>query len=48
VRSRLAGRLLTGPLAFLLAGAIDVVVLWTRYGLARARARVRASRRVMH
>jgi hypothetical protein len=47
MRSRLAGRLLTGPLAFLLAGLVDVVVLWARYGLARARARVGATLRVM-
>jgi hypothetical protein len=46
MRSRLAARLLTGPLAFLLAGAIDVALLWTRYAAQRARAR--AARRPMH
>jgi len=33
--SRLAARLVTGPLAFLLAGVIDVVVLWGRFGAQR-------------
>jgi hypothetical protein len=33
--SRLAARLVTGPLAFLVAGAIDVTVAWTRWAAAR-------------
>ena len=38
--ARMLGRLITGPLAFLVAGAIDVAAAWTRWALARARARV--------
>ena len=39
--SRIAGRLLTGPLAFFLAGAIDValmLVLYARWRAAQRRA----------
>jgi hypothetical protein len=37
--TRAAARLITGPAAFLLAGAIDWVVLLSRYVRARARGR---------
>ncbi|MBS1870402.1 MAG: hypothetical protein JSS99_12150 [Actinobacteria bacterium] len=46
MRSRLAPRLLTGPLAFFVAGVLDVSAAWGRWGLqelARRLAR-RASR----
>jgi hypothetical protein len=36
---RLAARLITGPLAFLIAGAIDVTVAWTRWAVWRLRGR---------
>jgi hypothetical protein len=39
LRSRAAARLVTGPLAFLLAGAVDWVVLLGRYARARFRGR---------
>jgi hypothetical protein len=39
VPSRLAARLVTGPLAFLIAGALDVTVAWTRWALWRLRGR---------
>jgi hypothetical protein len=32
MRSRLAARLVTGPLSFLLAGALDVLLLWGAWG----------------
>jgi hypothetical protein len=32
MRSRLLGRLVTGPLAFLVAGVVDVVTLWGAWG----------------
>jgi hypothetical protein len=41
VLGRLAARLVTGPLAFLLAGALDVALAWGRWGLDRARTRGR-------
>jgi hypothetical protein len=44
VLSRLAARLVTGPLAFALAGALDVGVAWGRWGAHRARAALRARR----
>ncbi|MGI8920211.1 MAG: hypothetical protein ACR2HD_00840 [Solirubrobacteraceae bacterium] len=37
--SRLLGRLVTGPLAFLAAGVIDWLVLLARYVAARLRGR---------
>jgi hypothetical protein len=37
VLSRLAARLVTGPLAFLVTGAIDVVLLWSRWAAHRLR-----------
>jgi hypothetical protein len=39
VLSRIAGRLITGPGAFFVAGAIDVAVLLVAYIRWRARAR---------
>jgi hypothetical protein len=42
VLSRFLARLLTGPLAFLLAGAVDMAAAWGSWGLARARARMRS------
>lgn len=42
MRSRLAARLLTGPLAFFVAGVVDVVLLWGAWG---ARSAARALRR---
>jgi hypothetical protein len=39
MRTRLLGRLITGPLAFLLAGAVDLAAAWGTWALARARAR---------
>jgi hypothetical protein len=39
--SRLAGRLVTGPLAFLVAGAIDVGLLLTLWGAHSLAARLR-------
>ncbi|MGB2710994.1 MAG: hypothetical protein WBC33_05705 [Conexibacter sp.] len=39
--SRLAERVVTGPLAFLLAGAVDVALAWGRWGLYRVRMRRR-------
>jgi hypothetical protein len=44
VISRLAGRLVTGPLAFFVAGAIDVVLMLVLY--ARWRAAQRRAARV--
>jgi hypothetical protein len=38
--SRLAGRLLTGPAAFLLAGLADFVAYWITVGRRAARKRV--------
>lgn len=35
--SRLAARIVTGPLAFLVAGALDVALAWGRWGAYRAR-----------
>jgi hypothetical protein len=43
VFSRLAGRLVTGPLAFLVAGLIDVVIYWTEWLINLARGRRRPS-----
>jgi hypothetical protein len=40
VRSRLVGRAVTGPLAFLLAGTIDVSLLWMQWGAKTAAARL--------
>jgi hypothetical protein len=42
VPTRLLARLATGPVAFLLAGAVDMTTAWGSWALARARARVRA------
>lgn len=42
--SRLAARLVTGPLAFFVAGVVDVVALWGAWG---ARGAARALRRRM-
>jgi hypothetical protein len=39
LRSRVAGRLVTGPVAFLLAGLVDWIVLLARYARARFRGR---------
>jgi len=46
VVSRIAGRVLTGPLSFFAAGAIDValmIVLYARWRMARRRAATRPS-----
>ncbi|HEX4806358.1 MAG TPA: hypothetical protein VFU94_10695 [Conexibacter sp.] len=32
MRARLAPRLVTGPLAFFVAGALDVALAWARWG----------------
>jgi len=40
VRSRRAARLATGPLAFLLAGALDVTAAWGRWGAQELAARL--------
>lgn len=40
--SRLLARLITGPLAFMVAGAVDMAAAWGRWALARAGARARA------
>jgi hypothetical protein len=44
VLARLAARLVTGPFAFLLAGALDVGLAWARWGAHRARGALRARR----
>jgi hypothetical protein len=38
VPTRLLARLATGPVAFLLAGAVDMTTAWGSWALARARA----------
>jgi len=38
VTTRLLARLVTGPLAFLVAGALDAAAAWAAWALARARA----------
>jgi len=38
--SRLLARLVTGPLAFALAGAIDLTAAWGGWAVGRARARL--------
>jgi hypothetical protein len=45
VPSRFLARLLTGPLAFLVAGAIDLAAAWGGWALGRLRARVSDARR---
>jgi len=46
VRSRLAPRLVTGPLAFLLAGVVDVTLAWLGWAVHELAARTaRRSRR---
>ncbi|MDO8214216.1 hypothetical protein [Conexibacter sp. CPCC 206217] len=42
--SRLLARLVTGPVAFLLAGTADLTVGWSRWALARARERATRAR----
>jgi hypothetical protein len=37
---RLAGRIVTGPLAFLAAGAVDVAAAWGAWAAGRVRARL--------
>jgi len=39
-RAPLTARLVTGPLAFFVAGALDVTVLWTRWGVQTLAARL--------
>jgi hypothetical protein len=41
MRSRLAARLVTGPFSFLLAGVIDVLLLWGAWGAQAAWTRLR-------
>jgi hypothetical protein len=40
MRSRLAARLVTGPLAFLFAGVLDVSAAWLRWGAQTLAARL--------
>ena len=42
-RERVEAWLVTGPLGHLYGTLADITLLWTRYGLARVRARVRGS-----
>jgi len=44
VLSRFLARTVTGPLAFLAAGALDMAAAWGGWGVAQARARVRRGR----
>jgi hypothetical protein len=44
VPTRLLARLATGPVAFLLAGAVDMTTAWGSWALARARARAARAR----
>jgi hypothetical protein len=41
MRSRLAARAITGPFSFLLAGALDVLLLWAAWGAQAAWTRLR-------
>jgi hypothetical protein len=44
VLSRFLARLVTGPLAFLAAGALDMAGAWSAWGAAELRARLRRLR----
>jgi hypothetical protein len=44
MRSRIAARLVTGPLGHLVAGALDVTLLWGAWGARTAWARLRRPR----
>jgi hypothetical protein len=45
VRSRLAARLVTGPLGFFLAGVVDVTLAWLGWGVQTLVARMRRAAR---
>jgi hypothetical protein len=48
VLSRLAARIVTGPVGFLLAGTLDLASAWGRWAAGRVRARIAERERATH